>query len=256
VVGFDRVFQVPLGDSLLPILQAEPIDAIVHTALADGPHAFAVNVDGTTAWLEEAKTAGIPLQIFLSTLSAEPDALSDYGRSKYELEQRFVAAQQVVFRLGVVIGDGGMFERIRSSATRLPVTPMLDGGKQLLYVVGIDTLCRVLCDTIANQGEGLRGRAWNLVQPQPVTLREMVAAINRGRGRRTVAVPVPTKPVVALLRVVESLPAYRLPVTSANVRGLIQQGQKRLPSDFGRFGYPEQPLDGLIASASRFVPDR
>jgi hypothetical protein len=58
------------------------------------------------------------------------------------------------------------------------------------------------------------------------------------------------------LRVVESLPALQLPVTSANVRGLMQQGQKRLPSDFGRFGYPEQPLDRLIASALRFVSGR
>ncbi len=93
------------------------------------------------ARLEEAEAAGVPLQIFLSTLSAEPDALSDYGRAKYELEQRFTAAQQIVFRLGVVVGDGGMYARIRSSATRLPVTPLLDGGRQLIYVLGIDTLC-------------------------------------------------------------------------------------------------------------------
>jgi nucleoside-diphosphate-sugar epimerase/choline dehydrogenase-like flavoprotein len=256
VAGFDRLFRASLGDSLHGALEAERIDAIVHTALYDGPNAYAVNVDGTTRWLEEAMAAGVPLQIFLSTLSAEPDALSDYGRSKYELEQRFVAAGQVVFRLGVVIGDGGMYARIRSSAVRLPATPMLDGGRQLLYVAGIDTVCCVLRDTIAGRDEGLAGRAWNLVQPQPVTLRAMVEAINRNRGRRTVAVPVPTKPVVAALRVAESLPALRLPVTSANVQGLIQQGQKRLPSDYGRFGYPEQSVDALIAAASRFVPEK
>jgi NADH dehydrogenase len=248
VAGFDRLFRAALGDSLQPLLQAEHIDAVVHTALYDGPDAYRVNVDGTTRWLEEVTAAGVPLQIFLSTLSAEPDALSDYGRSKYELEQRFVAAQQVVFRLGVVIGDGGMYARIHSSATRLPVTPLLDGGQQLLYVAGIETVCSVLRDAIASQAENLRGRAWNLVQPQPVTLREMVEAINKDRGRRTVAVPVPTKPVVAALRVAESLPGLRLPVTSANVQGLIQQGQKRLPSDFAHFRYPEQSLGVLIAA--------
>ena len=255
IAGFDRVVQVPLGDSLRPALEAEPIDAVVHTALYDGPNAFSVNVDGTTRWLEETKAAGVPLQLFLSTLSAEPDALSDYGRAKYELEQRFIAAEQVVIRLGVVIGDGGMFARIRSSATRLPVTPMLDGGKQLLYFVGIDTLCSVLRDTLATQGAGLRGQAWNLVQPQPATLREMIEAINRRDGRRMMLVPVPTKPVLAALRVAESLPMLRLPVTSTNIKGLIQQGQKRVLSDFARFGYPEQTLDELIASALRFVPE-
>ena len=238
-----------MGDLLRPALDAEPIDAVVHGALYSGQNAYTVNVDGTTRWLEEAHTAGIPLQIFLSTLSAEPDALSDYGRAKYELEQRFVAAQQVVFRLGVVVGDGGMYARIRSSATRLPVTPLLDGGRQLLYVLGIDTLCLTLRDTILTQGAGLSGGAWNLVQPQPVTLREMVEAINR----RALLLPVPAKPVLAALRVAESVPLLHLPVTSTNVRGLIQQGQRRFPSDFARFGYPEQSLSALIAAVENPV---
>ena len=94
------------------------------------------------------------LQILLSTLSAEAEALSDYGRAKWALEQRFAAAGEVAFRLGVVVGDGGMYARIRSSATRLPVTPLLDGGRQLLYVVGIDTLCAVLRAVIVSNGAG------------------------------------------------------------------------------------------------------
>jgi nucleoside-diphosphate-sugar epimerase/choline dehydrogenase-like flavoprotein len=247
VAGFDRVYQATLGDSLRSALDAEPIDAVVHGALYSGQNAYTVNVDGTTRWLEEVEAAGVPLQIFLSTLSAEPDALSDYGRAKYELEQRFTAAQQIVVRLGVVVGDGGMYARIRSSAMRLPVTPLLDGGRQLLYVLGIDTLCYALRDALLAQGAALRGEAWNLIQPQPVTLREMVEAINR----RTLLLPVPAKPVLAALRVAESVPLLHLPVTSTNVRGLIQQGQRRFPSDLARFGYSEQSLSALIAAVEK-----
>ena len=76
----------------------------------------------------------------------------------------------------MVVGDGGMYARIRSSAMRLPVTPLLDGGRQLIYVLGIDTLCLALRDTLLAQGAALRGEAWNLIQPQPVTLREMARA--------------------------------------------------------------------------------
>ena len=247
VAGFDRVYQASLGDSLRPALDAEPIDAVVHGALYSGQNAYTVNVDGTTRWLEEAEAAGVPLQIFLSTLSAEPDALSDYGRAKYELEQRFTAAQQIVVRLGVVVGDGGMYARIRSSAMRLPVTPLLDGGRQLIYVLGIDTLCYALRDALLAQDAALRGEAWNLIQPQPVTLREMVEAINR----RTLLLSVPAKPVLAALRLAESVPLLHLPVTSTNVRGLIQQGQRRFPSDLARFGYPEQSLNALIAAVEK-----
>ena len=247
--AYIRVFRASLGETLLPALASEPVDAVVHTALADGADAFGVNVAGTTRWMDEARAAGVGLQIFLSTLSAEPNALSDYGRAKWTLQQRFVDAGEVVFRLGVVIGDGGMYARIRSSATRAPVVPMLDGGRQLLYVAGIDAVCAVLSDAILAGGEGLRGSAWNLVQPEPVTLRTMVEAINRQRERRVLLVPVPAKPVLAALRVAESVPLLHLPVSSTNVRGLIQQGQRRFPSDYERFGYSVQSLEMLIALA-------
>ena len=251
VPAYARAFHASLGDSLLPALASEPIDAVVHSALAGGADAYRVNVDGTARWLDEARAAGVGLQIFLSTLSAEAGALSDYGRAKWELQQRFVDAGEVVFRLGVVVGDGGMYARIRSSATRAPIVPMLDGGRQLLYVVGVETLCAILHDTIAHDGAGLRGAAWNLVQSEPVTLRTMVEAINRHVGRRALLLPVPARPVLATLRLAENVPLLRLPITSTNVRGLIQQGQRRFPSDYEQFGYPVETLEMLIGAVER-----
>jgi NADH dehydrogenase len=246
---YTRVFPASLGETLLPALSSRPVDAIVHTALATGPDAYRLNVEGTSRWLDEGRAAGVRLQILLSTLSAEADALTGYGRAKWALEQRFAGADEVAFRLGVVVGDGGMYARIRHSATRLPVTPLLDGGRQLLYVVGIDALCAVLRDAIANNGDGLRGRAWNLVQPEPVTLREIVEAIQRQAGKRSLLAPVPTGPVLAGLRVLESVPMIRLPVSSSNIAGLRQQGQRLVQSDWARFGQPVQPLAALIAAA-------
>lgn len=246
--GCERVFAASLSDTLLPALAAQPVDAIVHTALASGSDAYRQNVEGTKRWLDEGCAAGVEVQILLSTLSAEEGALSDYGRAKWALEQRFAAAGEIALRLGVVIGDGGMYARIRHSATRLPVTPLLDGGWQLLYVVGIDALCAVLRDVIASNGAGLRDRAWNLVQPEPVTLRAMVEAIQRQASKRSLLVPVPTKPILTGLHVAERVPLIRLPVTSNNVRGLRQQGQRRVQSDWARFGQPVQPLEALIAA--------
>ena len=87
VPGFDRVCKCCLGDALAPILAAERFDAVVHAALDTGPNAYTVNVAGTQRWMEEAAAAGIGLQILLSTLSATPDARSDYGQAKYDLER-------------------------------------------------------------------------------------------------------------------------------------------------------------------------
>ena len=226
-------------------------DAGMRVVSTSRPDAYRVNVDGTTRWLDEASAGGVPLQILLSTLSAAPDALSDYGRSKYVLEQRFIARDQVIFRMAIVVGDGGMFARLRESARRSPVVPLLDGGRQPVYVLGIGFLCNVIRDCIVANGAGLRGCGWNLQQPQASTLREVTAAICRGYGFRRLLLPVPLRPILALLVAVERLPFPTLPVNSTNVRGLIQAEGQSYPSDFARFGFPEESLDVLIARAVR-----
>lgn len=247
VPGFDRVDAARLGDSLANVLAVERIDAVVHTALDP---AYDVNVNGTTRWLEEAAAAGVGMQILLSSLSADANALADYGRAKHALEERFLAANQVVFRLGVVVGNGGMFARMVDSARRYPIVPLLDNGAQLIYVLGIDRLCAVLRDCILSGGKELRGRAWNLQQPTPYPLRDVIRAIVKGYGLRRALLPLPARPMVGLLQLIEKQALIRLPVTSTNVKGLIQQGRREFPSDLARFGYPEESLTELIKRAA------
>lgn len=260
VEGFDEVYQAYLGDSLLPVLKDRRpagyrISAMVHCALDSDSSSdilWRVNVDGTTRWLHEAKECGIGLHVFLSSLSADAEALSDYGRGKYLLEERFLAQGQVVLRMGVVIGNGGMFGRMQESLRRSPVIPLLDGGNQLIYVLGIDFLCSVIKECILDGGEDLRGRAWNVQQPRPYRLRELLAAIKADFGLRALLVPVPSRPIVIALSALERLPVLgwaklKLPVSAANVQGLIQQGQRTFPSDYARFGHPEESLQELLA---------
>jgi NADH dehydrogenase len=252
VVGFARVYQARLGDSLQPVLAAERIAAAVHCALDTGADSYTTNVAGTTHWLEEAAAGGAGLQIFLSSLSAGPDALSDYGRAKYVLEQACLSAGGVVYRLGVVVGDGGMFGRIVESSRRSRIVPLLDNGAQLIYVLGIGFLCNVLRDCIMSDGEGLRRRAWNIQQPRPYTLRQVVEVINRHYGYRRLLLSIPAPPILGALLLLEKLPlGRRLPISSNNVKGLIQQGRVQIPSDFACFGYPEESLDALIAAVAK-----
>jgi nucleoside-diphosphate-sugar epimerase len=131
------------------------------------------------------------------------------------------------------------------------VIPLLGGGQQLLYVLSVERLAEILRDIIAAGGEGLRGRSWNLPQPEPVTLREMMEMIIRVYGFRRVSLPLPATPLLWGAQLFEKQSLIRLPVSSTNIRGLIQAGTKRFPSDYARFGYPVQPLDDLVAAAAR-----
>ena len=71
-----------------------------------------------------------------------------------------------------------------------------------------------------------------------------------GAGRSAGAMPKPETPArAAEPRAAEAMPAIHLPVKSANVRGLLQQGRETHPSDYPRFGYSAEPLETLVARA-------
>ncbi len=246
---YARVFPAQLSESLAGVLAEVRPDAILHTALDPAPGAYDLNVGGTQRWLEEGQAAGVRVQVLLSSLSAAEDALAEYGRGKWALEQAFNAAGEVAVRLGVVVGRGGMFSRLVESARRSPVIPMLGGGQQLLYVLGVEQLAEILRDIMASGGEGLRGRSWNLQQPQPYTLGQVMREIVRVYGYRRVTVTLPIQPVLMAVELFEKQRLLRLPVSSTNVRGLMQAGQQTFPSDYPRFGYPEQSLRELVERA-------
>jgi NADH dehydrogenase len=246
---YARMQAAGLGESIAEFLAAALPAAIVHTALDPRPGTLDLNVDGTARWLKEGQDAGVKTQILLSSLSAEPDALSEYGRGKWALEQEFARAGEVTVRLGVVVGPGGMFARLVDSARRAPVIPLLGGGQQLLYILGVERLTELLRDIMVTEGAGLRGRSWNLPQPEPVTLRAMMDAIVRIYGLKRVSLPLPARPLLWGAQLFEKQTLLRLPVTSTNIRGLLQAGARRFPSDYARFGYPPQSLEELVAAA-------
>ncbi len=249
--GFDAVYRGSLGDSLEPVFANETIHTVVHCANHEGRDAFEVNVRGTRAWLETARAHGAALQIFLSSLSAREDAGSDYGLAKYVLEQDFVGDNQVVFRLGIVVGDGGMFGRIKKALERFPLVPLLDNGRTRVYVLGIGFLSQVIRNCIENNQEELRGRVWKIQQPTAYTLRELMSAVRKQFGHSCWFIPVPSLPLLWAVSAIERFPFVKLPVSSTNLKGLRRNDQLESHSDFERFGYPEQSLDELLEDVFR-----
>lgn len=246
---FDKTHTAALGETLEPVLSEQPIDAIVHCANHTGADEYETNVIGTSRWFDEAKAHGVSLQILMSSLSAQADAASEYGRSKFALEQKFKSSGEVSFRLGLVVGNGGMFERMKASQRRFPIVPLLDNGSPRVYVLGIHTLCEMLCRCIESGGESMRGGIWSVQQPTPHALRDVMKSIRNHFRFRCRFLPVPSLPVLWLLMILERLP-LKLPVNSTNLRGLRAGRFVEFESDFARFGLEEETLDGLVARAA------
>src|SRR5262245_48788443 len=90
--------------------------ALVHAAAATrgSGEAEAVNIDGSRRLFEMARIHGIRRIVFLSSMSAAPDAPARYGHDKWRVEQMLEPGRDVAVRPGLVVGPGGLFARMRT----------------------------------------------------------------------------------------------------------------------------------------------
>ena len=115
------------------------MDVVVHLAY-DRKAGIELNVEGVKRVFAAAAAAGVSRQIFVSSYSARPDALSEYGRLKYLLETFFLERGQTIVRPGLVIGNGGLFGRNMEQILHTPLMPLLNAGSDLLPVVAVEDL--------------------------------------------------------------------------------------------------------------------
>lgn len=177
-----------LGDPC-PAAAFEGCNLVIHCA-----HDFTAggrerNVTGTGLLRRAASQAGVREQLFISSVSARPDAVSDYGKTKYAIEQEFLAAGLAVLRPGLVVGPGGLFARNVAALRKAPFVPLPDGGRAPCPVVDLRDLLSALDAVTRGKASG----AFNLfVEPSP-SLREFVAALLAAIGQRKAMLPFPSR---------------------------------------------------------------
>ena len=227
------------------------LDVVIHAAYAPGKAQEAVNVDGTVAWARQAARESAPHQIFLSSHSADAAASSAYGRQKYALERFFLDHGHIVLRLGLVIGDGGLFRRMADLMRRLPVLPMLDGGRAPTPVTSPADLAQIvarLLDTAAPPGNAA-DLAHNLFNAEPVSLRALLLELRRALGRRTLFLPIPSAILVPPLVLARRL-GVPLPVDEENLRGYRANRGRLRASDYGRLRHEPTPFTTMVDAAA------
>lgn len=114
----------------------------IHCAYLKGEEAKAINIEGTKRLLQTSRNAGVKKNIFFSSMSAHPDALSAYGQQKLQLEKEFYGPDDAAIRPGLVIGKGGLFLEMVKHIQSKGIIPLIDGGTQPLYSVHISDLLK------------------------------------------------------------------------------------------------------------------
>ena len=236
-----RVVPFTLGEAIHPEDLAA-VDIVVHLAY-DRQASLDVNVEGTKLVYAAAKAAGVPRQIFVSSYSARPESMAGYGRLKRQLETYFLDRGETIVRPGLVVGNGGLFFRNMRKILTSPVMPLLDGGRDLLPVVAVEDLAVAMTILL-----GSRVGAYNLFNPELVTMRRFIETINRAGGHRALYFNIPLSWAISLLSLSEKL-RIKLPIDSDNLRALKQNQECIHKSDLETLVPAYRPFEEMIAAA-------
>jgi NADH dehydrogenase len=226
-------------------------DAVVHCAWAtrvtDQVAARAANEEGSRRVFEAARVHGVRQIVFVSSIAARPDAPSQYGRSKYVVEQLLDPARDLVVRPGLVIGrDGqGLFQQLRGSMQRLRVVPVFDGGRQPLQTVHVDDVCEAIRRGLER---GLTGTV-AVAEPEPIPMATFLRLMADRFGVRCVFVPIPFGPALGTLRRFEAW-GVSLPLRSESLLGLAGMRPVEVRADLARLGMTVRSAAESLAAVS------
>jgi nucleoside-diphosphate-sugar epimerase len=175
------------------------VDLLVHAAYDFTPTEWIdverVNVGGTRTLLNAAHDAGVRRVIHISSLAAFRGTRSRYGTAKLLTEAEATARGGVVIRPGLVYGPraGAMVAGLRRMAERLPVIPLIVGDHE-----------QDLAELVAAVADGRElpaaGRPLVAANPEPITLRGLLASLAAARGRSPRFVEVPWRAVFGVLK--------------------------------------------------------
>ena len=251
VPNYNDVFQGVLGEPLKDVYEKHKIDVVIHCAYDKHDIDNIKNSKGTCIWAEQAERNNVGLQIFMSSISADEDAIAPYGQKKYEVEKWFLTHNQTILRLGLVIGNGGLFSRIVSSVKKNIIIPLIDGGKTLTYLTDVNLLGEIVRDTIMDKNKIERGKIWYLQQESSVYFIDILKEIQSQYNLYRIFIPVPYFVVFMVLNFIEKLKFLKLGINTNNLKGMRQTGSRIYKSDLKYLDYPEIPLEEIGRASCR-----
>lgn len=194
------------------------IDVLIHAAYIpeNNNHSSALNKNGTFRLWEYCQQHNIYF-IFLSSMSATPQALSEYGKHKFEIEQQLKDTQALILKLGLVLGRQGLFGRIKKTVERSLLIPLIGGGNQPVQTVYVGDVAKCIEAFIKTKPAGVV----LLATTQVYTLQQLFKAIAKAAGRSPVFVPVPYFLAYMGISLIQQL-RIPLPVSKENLLGLKQ----------------------------------
>ena len=211
---------------------ATDCDAVLHVVgiLAPTEHATLedVNVEGTRRMLREARRAGNPKFIFVSSLGAERGT-SDYHRSKRAAEALVhdYEGEWVIVRPGNVYGPGDdEISLLLRMVRTLPVIPVIGGGDTEFQPVYAGDLGRAVVQVV--ERDDLSHRSLDIAGSESTSQNDLLDRFARITNREPVRVGIPEFLTSIGIKMAEST-GVPVPFHEAQLT-MLREGN-RIPAD-------------------------
>ncbi len=170
-------------------------DCVVHLAgiLIENKHSnyATANVAATAAVLDAARAASVPRVVFVSVVNADPKAKNAYLRSKGAAEELVKASGLAggILRTPMLLGPGSAGAASLVGTASRPQAKVLGGGHYTMRPLDIDDLSRAII-ALSRQTEQ-QVASYDLVGPQSIAYRDLIARTAKLMGRNIEISPVP-----------------------------------------------------------------
>lgn len=235
--------------SINSIPNLDGVDALIHTAFVRYdkqlmPDAADMNIRAALV-LENACHKTNTKFVFLSTMSAHSQAISQYGKHKYDIEQQLDLSESLVFKLGLVIGEKGLFNTIKTTIQKSNIIPLVGNGVQPIQTVTVGDVCKVIEKGIQLKLSGI----YIVGTEQVYTIRDLYAAIAKCLGKNPTFVSLPYWMLSAAFKTIEVL---HIPfnLSNENLLGLKQLKAFDTKSDLQTI---EVPLVDMYQAVSQLL---
>jgi len=150
-----------------------------------------IHVEGTENVIEACQEAGIDRYVHMSALGADPEADTEYLRTKGEAQTLVENSglDWTVFRPSVIFGEGGQFLNFTESLLTPFVTALPGGGKNKFQPIYVEDIGDLFVETIEDDHH--IGEAYDLGGPDIYSMKDIAKLIEKSKGRVLKVLPVP-----------------------------------------------------------------
>jgi nucleoside-diphosphate-sugar epimerase len=175
-------------------------DALIHLA-----HDRGQSQDENVTAIEKICKTFSGRKIYISSLSAHSNAISNYGKSKFYGEKMFTSFNGISLRCGIIYGAnyyGGVYSQIEMLIRRIPFAiPVPYNGLPYMFTTHVDDLINEIVDSLDSKRTGVIFSA----SPYPISLYGLINQILMNSEHRRILVSIPREPFNSISKILVNI---------------------------------------------------